>query len=243
MTSSDLTTSTGRLAGRTAIVTGSTSGIGAAIARSLADEGASGVVSGRDAARGEAVVKEIREAGGRADVVATDLAGTYAQLRTFASDATTVLGGRVDILVNNAGIGTARPALKETEESFRSVIDVNVLGVAYAIRAVLAGMVARRHGHIVTVGSIAGRIGAPFEAIYAATKFADVGLTEALAVEVAPYGVEVSLVNPGVVATAFAEAPPSPPCTGRRFSISMITRPLARKAAIARSTMRWTIRS
>jgi short-subunit dehydrogenase len=67
-------------------------------------------------------------------------------------------------------------------------------------------MVARRRGHVVTIGSIAGRIGSPFEAAYSATKFAGVGLSEALAVEVAPYGVAVSLVNPGVVATDFGEA-------------------------------------
>jgi short-subunit dehydrogenase len=76
----------------------------------------------------------------------------------------------------------------------------------FAIRAVLPGMIARRRGHIVTIGSIAGRIGSPFEAVYSATKFAGVGLTEALAVEVEPYGVGVSLVNPGPVATDFGNA-------------------------------------
>ena len=82
------TTTASRLAGRTAIITGSTSGIGAAIARTLAAEGAHVVVSGRDAARGRGVAEEIREAGGRADVVEADLAGTYAQLRAFAARAT-----------------------------------------------------------------------------------------------------------------------------------------------------------
>ena len=91
-------------------------------------------------------------------------------------------------------------------EELERVVQVNVLGTMYAIRAVLPGMVERRRGHIVTVGSIAGRIGSPFEAVYSATKFAGVGLTEALAVEVAQYGVGVSVVNPGVVATDFGEA-------------------------------------
>jgi short-subunit dehydrogenase len=76
----------------------------------------------------------------------------------------------------------------------------------YAIKAVLPGMIARRTGHIVTIGSIAGRIGSPFEAAYSATKFAGVGLTEAMAVEVEPHGIGVSLVNPGVVATNFGDA-------------------------------------
>jgi short-subunit dehydrogenase len=83
---------------------------------------------------------------------------------------------------------------------------VNVLGTMYAIKAVLPGMIARRRGHIVTIGSIAGRIGSPFEAAYSATKFAGVGLTEAMAVEVEPHGIGVSLVNPGVVATNFGDA-------------------------------------
>jgi short-subunit dehydrogenase len=91
-------------------------------------------------------------------------------------------------------------------EELERVVHVNVLGTMYAIRAVLPGMVARRRGHVVTIGSIAGRIGSPFEAAYSATKFAGVGLTEALAVEVAPYGVAVSIVNPGVVATDFGDA-------------------------------------
>jgi short-subunit dehydrogenase len=76
----------------------------------------------------------------------------------------------------------------------------------YAIKYVLPGMIARRRGHVVTIGSIAGRIGSPFEAVYSATKFAGVGLTEAMAVEVEPYGIGVSVVNPGPVASNFGEA-------------------------------------
>src|SRR5437773_2457457 len=86
------------------------------------------------------------------------------------------------------------------------LVNVNVLGTMYAIKAVLPGMIARRRGHVVTIGSIAGRIGSPFEAVYSATKFAGVGLTEALGVEVEPYGIGVSLVNPGPVATDFGDA-------------------------------------
>src|SRR5688572_10827023 len=78
--------------------------------------------------------------------------------------------------------------------------------MVHALRVVVPGMIERRRGHIVTLGSIAGRIGSPFEAIYAATKFAGVGLTEALVVELEPYGIGVSMVNPGPVATHFGEA-------------------------------------
>jgi NAD(P)-dependent dehydrogenase (short-subunit alcohol dehydrogenase family) len=102
---SDLTNpAAARLAGRTAVVTGSTSGIGSAIARTLAAEGAHVVVSGRDVGRGKDVVEDIRAAGGRAEFVEADLGGPYAQLREFVAEATARLGGRVDILVNNAGI-------------------------------------------------------------------------------------------------------------------------------------------
>jgi short-subunit dehydrogenase len=76
----------------------------------------------------------------------------------------------------------------------------------HAIRAVVPGMIERRRGHIVTIGSIAGRIGSPFEALYSATKFAQVGLTEALSVELSPYGIGVSTVNPGPVSTDFFDA-------------------------------------
>jgi short-subunit dehydrogenase len=93
-----------------------------------------------------------------------------------------------------------------TVDEMEHLVHVNVLGTMYAIKAVLPGMIARRRGHIVTMGSIAGRIGSPFEAVYSATKFAGVGLTEAIAVEVEPYGIGVSLVNPGPVATNFGEA-------------------------------------
>jgi short-subunit dehydrogenase len=114
--------------------------------------------------------------------------------------------GPVDVLVANAGIGAYGPFVDITSDELERLVNVNVLGTMYAIRAVLPGMIARRRGHVVTIGSIAGRIGSPFEAVYSATKFAGVGLTEALATEVEPYGIGVSLVNPGPVATDFGDA-------------------------------------
>ncbi len=201
MTSSDLTTSTGRLAGRTAIVTGSTSGIGAAIARSLADEGAHVVVSGRDAARGDAVVKEIREAGGRADVVATDLAGTYAQLRTFASDATTVLGGRVDILVNNAGIYPATLTEDLPDDDLDAMLAVNIRAPHVLVAALAPAMAARGAGVIIAIGSWMAQVGSPFAAMYTATKAADEQLTRSWAAEYGRRGVRVNTVAPGVTLT------------------------------------------
>jgi NAD(P)-dependent dehydrogenase (short-subunit alcohol dehydrogenase family) len=107
---------------RTAIVTGSTSGIGAAIARVLAADGVRVVVSGRDAARGKALADEI----GAAGFVQTDLAGSYDQLREFAAEATALLGGRVDILVNNAGVYPATATADLTDADLDQMLAVNI---------------------------------------------------------------------------------------------------------------------
>ena len=114
--------------------------------------------------------------------------------------------GPTDVLVANAGIGAYGPFAEVDPAEIERLVRVNVLGTMHAIRTVVPGMIERRRGHIVTLGSIAGRVGAPFEALYSATKFAQVGLTEALSVELSPYGIGVSMVNPGPVETDFFEA-------------------------------------
>ena len=105
--------------------------------------------------------------------------------------------GPVDILVNNAGIGAYASMLDEDPGTYERLMRVNYLGTVYPTLAVLRSMAQRRHGHIVNVASIAGKLGAPFEAAYSGSKFAVVGLSEALAAEVHPFGISVSLVNPG----------------------------------------------
>jgi NAD(P)-dependent dehydrogenase (short-subunit alcohol dehydrogenase family) len=200
------TTSAGRLTGRTAIVTGSTSGIGAAIARTLADEGAHVVVSGRDAARGAAVVKEIHDAGGRADVVAVDLGGSYAQLRSFAADATAVLGGRVDILVNNAGIYPATLTEDLPDDDLDAMLAVNIRAPHVLVGALAPAMAERGSGAIVNIGSWMARVGSPFAAMYTATKAADEQLTRSWAAEYGPRGVRVNTVAPGATLTPGNEA-------------------------------------
>jgi short-subunit dehydrogenase len=182
-------------------ITGASRGIGAAVARAVAARGANvGLV-----ARTAHDLDDVRAGLGTESVVATaDVSDRDATIAALAHVEATL--GPIDVLVANAGIGAYGPLVDMSYEELERVVNVNVLGTMYAIRAVLPGMVERRRGHIVTVGSIAGRIGSPFEAVYSATKSAGVGLTEALAVEVAPYGVTVSLVNPGVVATEFGNA-------------------------------------
>jgi short-subunit dehydrogenase len=114
--------------------------------------------------------------------------------------------GPADILVNNAGLGAYASMLEESVDTYERLIRVNYLGTVYATLAVLPSMAERRRGHLVNVASIAGRVGAPFEAAYSASKFAVVGLSESLAAEVQGFGISVSLVNPGPVETHFTAA-------------------------------------
>jgi short-subunit dehydrogenase len=113
--------------------------------------------------------------------------------------------GPVDILVNNAGIGAYGPVTDTPVEQFEHLMAVNYFSAVYATKAVLPSMVERHRGHIVNLASVAGRFGAPLEAAYSASKFAMVGFTEALVFEVEPFGVGVSMVNPGPVDTEFFE--------------------------------------
>ena len=169
-------------------------------------DGAVVAITGASRGIGAAVAKAVTARNARVGLIArtADVADRAATIKAIEQVEAEL--GPVDVLVANAGIGQYGPLVDITYEELERLVGVNVLGTMYAIRAVLPGMVARRRGHIVTIGSIAGRIGSPFEAAYSATKFAGVGLTEALAVEVAPYGVGVSVVNPGVVATEFGNA-------------------------------------
>lgn len=189
------------LAHRTALVTGSTSGIGAAIARALAAEGARVVVSGRDAARGEAVVTAIRESGGEADFVAADLGGSYSELRQFAAQATDVLGGRIDILVNNAGIYPATSTESLADDDLDAMLAVNVRAPHVLVAALAPAMAARGSGAIITIGSWMARTGNPFAALYSATKAAAEQLTRSWASEFGPSGVRVNTVAPGATLT------------------------------------------
>lgn len=190
-----------RLAGRTAIITGSTSGIGAAIARTLATHGAHVLVSGRDEARGQALIKEIESAGGRADFVAADLAGSYAQLRSFAQDAVHALGGTLDILVNNAGLYPATSTEDLADADLDAMLAVNIRAPHVLVAALASGMARRGTGVIINIGSWMAQVGSPIAAMYTATKAADEQLTRSWAAEYGPRGVRVNTVAPGVTLT------------------------------------------
>ena len=190
-----------KLKGTVAIVTGASRGIGAATARSLHKKGVTVGLLARSGADLAALADELE----------TDVAIAEADIadRIRVEGAVAALTrelGPPDILVNNAGIGAYASILEEDPDCYERLMQVNYLGTVHATRAVLPGMVERRRGHIVNVASVAGKLGAPFEAAYSASKFAVVGFTESLAAEAAPFGIGVSLVNPGPVDTDFTDA-------------------------------------
>ena len=190
-----------RLTGRTAIVTGSSAGIGEAIARVLASSGATVVVTARDVARAQPVVDAIAEAGGRAHPLTLDLAGSYDDLRRFAAEATDVLGGRADILVNNAGIYPVGPTEALPDNDLDALLAVNVRAPHVLVGALAPAMADRGDGVIVNIGSWMARVGVPAMAMYPATKAALEQFTRGWAAEYGPRGVRVVGVAPGATST------------------------------------------
>jgi NAD(P)-dependent dehydrogenase (short-subunit alcohol dehydrogenase family) len=191
-----------RLAGRTALVTGSTGGLGVAIASALAAEGAFVIVSGRDKARGDAVVADIRSAGGAAEFVAADLGAGEHEVRRLADQATAAAGGRTDVLVNNAAIFfMPTPTAEVPDEVLRDAVGVNVFAPFLLTGALAPAMAQRGGGAIVNIGSITGLRGSAGSAIYSATKAAIHSFTQSWADEYGPSGVRVNAVAPGPIAT------------------------------------------
>ncbi|MBO2438042.1 SDR family NAD(P)-dependent oxidoreductase [Actinomadura nitritigenes] len=189
----------GRLQGRRALVTGSTSNIGRAIAEAFAAEGAHVVVSGRSADRGKDVVEGIRARGGRADFVQADLDGTAEASRALARDAVAVLGGGIDVLVNNAGIYPGDATADTDEQTFDRVYAVNVKAPFFLTAVIAPAMAEAGGGAIINLGSWIARLGVPVGALYSSTKGAMETLTRASAAEFGPRGVRVNAISPGVI--------------------------------------------
>jgi len=191
-----------RLEGRTALVTGSTGGLGVAIARALADAGAFVVVSGRNKERGDDVVAGIRAAGGRAAFVVADLSGGATASTDLAEQATAAAGGRIDVLVNNAAmLLMPTPTAAVSEQTLRDAFAVNVFAPFLLTGVIAPAMAERGGGAIVNIGSITGLRGSDGSAIYSANKAAIHSLTTSWADEYGPSGVRVNAVAPGPIAT------------------------------------------
>ena len=186
----------GDLAGRRILVTGGSSGIGAASAAALARRGACVAISGRDQAALAAVA-----AGTGGTAIAADLRAPGAP-EELAARAREVLGG-LDTVVYSAGSGWAGPVADMAPTDIDALIDLNLRAPMHLVRAVLPGLIARRRGQVVLVGSIAGLFGVPREVVYSATKAGLAGYADALRAELATSGVVVSLVSPAAVATSF----------------------------------------
>lgn len=183
------------LEGQVALVTGASRGIGRAIAAALARAGAHVALCARDLEACEANVASIRAAGGKAAAFALDVADPAAIERCLGEVRATC--GPVDVLVNNAGVAFSAPLQKTSAEDLRRVMDVNFTGPFLLTRAVVPQMIERGRGRIVQIASTAGRTGYRYTSAYCASKHALVGMTRALAVELARKGITVNAVCPG----------------------------------------------
>ncbi|WP_139977266.1 SDR family NAD(P)-dependent oxidoreductase [Nocardioides litoris] len=198
-----MSTQSSSLAGRTAVVTGSTSGIGAATAHALAARGARVVVTGRDAARGAEVVASVGTpaSGGSAVFVPGDLTAAPDSLRALAAAWTDALDGRVDVLVHNAALCPAVDTVSLTDADLESTFAVNVRAPHVLTAALAPAMAESGSGAIVVVGSWMAGLGHAIVGFYAATKAAEAQLARSWAAEYGPRGVRVNTVAPGATRT------------------------------------------
>ena len=192
------------LSGKTAIVTGASSGIGRATALTLAQAGAAVVLHARRKDRLTKVVADIKAQGGRACVVAGD-AGSVSDIDKLLKHALNWKegGGKYDIVVVNAGRGLSGSTLTSDNSQWEEVYHTNVLGAAYLMRCAARYFIGRKSGDIVAIGSVVGRNISPFSAFYGSSKFAVGAIAEGLRQEVCAHGVRVSLVMPGIVVSEF----------------------------------------
>jgi 3-oxoacyl-[acyl-carrier protein] reductase len=184
------------LAGQVAIITGAGRGIGAAIARELSKLGATAVVCGRTRAALESTAKSIAQAGGKAEAIVCDV--TSLESVEAAAKQVESSFGRADILVNNAGIGGfGGPLHQLSPDGWDHILNTNLRGVFYAVRAFAPLMIRARSGHIINISSLAGKNALPNGAAYAASKWGLNGLSYSLAEELRSHNIRVAVVCPG----------------------------------------------
>jgi 3-oxoacyl-[acyl-carrier protein] reductase len=201
-------TGSGALAGRVAVVTGGTRGIGLAVARLLAEDGASVVVSGLDGGRLKAATKELESVGAEVLALAADAAKREDADRLV--EATRERFGRIDVLVNNAGITRDQLLVRMKDDDWDQVLETNLRGVFLMTRAAGKVMIRQKSGRIINISSAAGAMGSPGQVNYSAAKAGVIGLTKAAARELAHWGILVNAVAPGLIDTDMAAAMPGP---------------------------------
>jgi NAD(P)-dependent dehydrogenase (short-subunit alcohol dehydrogenase family) len=187
------------LAGRVALVTGASRGIGRAIAVALAAAGAAVACAARSREQVESAAAEIIAAGGRARALRLDVTRP-AEIVASVEEAAAALGP-IDVLVNNAGVTSEKKTTEVTDEEWNTVLTTNLTSMFRCARAVAPGMIRLERGKIINIGSMYGIIGVPRYAAYCASKAAVDGLTRSLAAEWARYGIQVNCLAPGYVNT------------------------------------------
>ena len=192
------------LTGRVAIVTGASRGIGKAVAQALAAEGATVIINYNGSAEAaEAVAADIRSQGGMAEAVKCNVAD-FAESEAFVK-AVTEKYGRVDILVNNAGITRDNLIVRMTEEEFNAVLDTNLKGAFHMIRHLTKTFMKQRYGKIINISSVSGVMGNAGQVNYSASKAGVIGMTKAVAREMATRGITCNAVAPGFIVTEMTD--------------------------------------
>jgi short-subunit dehydrogenase len=200
---------------KVAIVTGASSGIGKAIALDLAKRGTTVVAVARRKDLLEEVAEECRQTAPRSEAAVADVADR-AGIEHLCKESL-ARHGKVDLLVNNAGIPLRKHAARLTVEDVEQVMQINFFGAVYPTLALLPSMLERRTGHIVNVSSVAGRIGAPREAAYSASKYAMTGWSEVLSGDLQGSGVKVHLIIPGAIDTEIWQKVQEPAAYSGKF--------------------------
>ncbi|CAN7224962.1 SDR family oxidoreductase [Rhizobium sp. LjRoot254] len=185
------------------VITGASSGLGAATARHLAQRGAAVVLGARRRERIDALAEELTANGHKARAIQTDVTDRQ-QVKNLVDTAVQEFG-RIDVMLNNAGLMPLAPLERLKVDEWDRMIDVNIKGVLYGIAAALPHMKARKSGHIINVSSVYGHVVDPGAAVYCATKFAVRALSEGLRKEVKPYNIRTTIISPGAVSTELLE--------------------------------------
>ena len=193
---------TAKLTGKVALITGASAGIGQACARVLAQEGARLVLTARRQERLDQLKQEAEKAGTQAISVIGDAREEGTAIKTV--EAATQAFGRIDILINNTGVGNYKNLIDTSAEEYDDLMDTNVRSTFLFTRHCVPVMLKQGHGTILMISSMAGIYGFAGEAVYCATKFAQVGFAQALDKELRPHGIKVGVICPGGVKTEFA---------------------------------------